>query len=93
MNDAAKLLGFEFAADEFVRLVPKPIENTAAINILNEIIAKHGDSQPKTPPDVGEVYRIFMSVAPRMSFFWTSRCLGWTGSPFSPSCRPTIRFR
>jgi len=65
MNNAAKLLGFEFGAEEFVRLVPKPRENAGALKILSEIIEKHGDSQPKPPPDVGTVYKRFTIVAPR----------------------------
>lgn len=63
MNRAAELLGFKFRADEFVRLVPKPTENTNAMKILSDIIDKHGDSGPIIP--AGEAYRRFMSNAPQ----------------------------
>jgi len=64
MNHTTELLDFKFHIDEFVHLVPQPQENTGAINILNEIIEKHGRRQSKPLPDVGEVYRKFMNAAP-----------------------------
>ncbi|MCD4744488.1 MAG: hypothetical protein K8R67_18650 [Desulfobacteraceae bacterium] len=69
MNTARSLLNFNFDASKFIKLYQNIIDDSTKLEInkdqkkIEKIIDKFSPFTPKIPPDVGEIYRLFMKSA------------------------------
>lgn len=66
MESAKKLLGFSFNADAFARRAPQSSKpNQQNLDVLAEIVNKHGDADHKSPDreDRHQIYRIFTQAS------------------------------
>ena len=66
MNSTKKILEFDFNADAFARRAPQPSKPSQQnLNILKEIVEKHGDADYKPPDgeDIGQIYRLFIQAS------------------------------
>ena len=69
MNTARSLLNFNFDASKFIKLYHNIIDDSTKLKInkdqkmIENIIDKFSPFTPKIPPDVGEIYRLFMKSA------------------------------
>lgn len=66
MNSAKKILEFDFNVDVFARRAPQPPKpNQQNLDILEEIVKKHGDADHKSPDreDLHQIYRIFTQAS------------------------------
>lgn len=67
MENAKKILDFNFNANAFARRVPQsPQISQQTLNTLSEIIEKHGDTEHKPPEreDRHQIYRLFVNTPP-----------------------------
>lgn len=67
MENAKKILGFDFNANAFARRAPQsPQISQQTFNTLSEIIEKHGDTEHKPPEteDRHQIYRLFVNTPP-----------------------------
>ena len=67
MENAKKILGFDFNANAFARRAPQPI-NISQQNLarLKEIVEKHGDTEHKQPEpeELRQIYHLFQGTPP-----------------------------